>query len=791
MTDLTRLSVQDKANLCSGRDMWHLEAVPALDLDAVMITDGPHGLRKQPEGGSFAGVAATCFPTATGLASSWDPDLLRDVGSAIAGECLAEEVAVLLGPGVNIKRHPLCGRNFEYFSEDPLLGGTLAAAFIQGVQSRGIGTSLKHFVANNQETRRMVIDTIVDERSLREIYLAGFEIAIREAQPWTVMCAYNKLNGTYCSDDPWLLTTVLRDEWGFEGIVVTDWGATNDRVEGVRAGLDLEMPGSGGINDALIVEAVEAGELAESALDEVAGRMLDLIARSNGGVAQAHTADFDANHELARRAAAESNVLLTNDGFLPLDPAASVALIGEFATVPRYQGAGSSMVEPTRLDTLLDGVRAQLGPTTSLAYAAGYEAATDALRPDLIDEAVMLARGAEVAIVIVGLPASYESEAYDRPHMRLPAQHNQLVRAVVDVNPNTVVVLSNGSVVQLPWIDAPRAVLDGFLGGQGGGEGTARVLYGQVNPSGKLAETFPLRQSDHGSDANFGDVGRQLQYREGVFVGYRWFDTVGLDVLFPFGHGLSYTDFGYGELRVQSSNDTDSEDFEVEVSVTITNEGSRTGAEVVQLYVRDVEAGVARPDRELKAFDKIRLEPGESQPVTLKLDRRAFAFWDDGWVVEAGDFEILVGASSRDIRSRATITVDSGRATSTPWSGAPSFEDLEDKAAFETSLGRPVPAPDPVRPFTRTSTISDVSKNPIGAGIRKVLLLAMPGRFGAKKEDLDDGLRATLEAIIDGMPLRSIALLSGGKISWTRLDKLIALMNRTQVRENAKSRFRR
>ncbi|MCP3938232.1 MAG: glycosyl hydrolase [Actinomycetia bacterium] len=791
MTDLTRLSVQDKANLCSGRDMWHLEAVPALDLDAVMITDGPHGLRKQPEGGSFAGVAATCFPTATGLASSWDPDLLRDVGSAIAGECLAEEVAVLLGPGVNIKRHPLCGRNFEYFSEDPLLGGTLAAAFIQGVQSRGIGTSLKHFVANNQETRRMVIDTIVDERSLREIYLAGFEIAIREAQPWTVMCAYNKLNGTYCSDDPWLLTTVLRDEWGFEGIVVTDWGATNDRVEGVRAGLDLEMPGSGGINDALIVEAVEAGELAESALDEVAGRMLDLIARSNGGVAQAHTADFDANHELARRAAAESNVLLTNDGFLPLDPAASVALIGEFATVPRYQGAGSSMVEPTRLDTLLDGVRAQLGPTTSLAYAAGYEAATDALRPDLIDEAVMLARGAEVAIVIVGLPASYESEAYDRPHMRLPAQHNQLVRAVVDVNPNTVVVLSNGSVVQLPWIDAPRAVLDGFLGGQGGGEGTARVLYGQVNPSGKLAETFPLRQSDHGSDANFGDVGRQLQYREGVFVGYRWFDTVGLDVLFPFGHGLSYTDFGYGELRVQSSNDTDSEDFEVEVSVTITNEGSRTGAEVVQLYVRDVEAGVARPDRELKAFDKIRLEPGESQPVTLKLDRRAFAFWDDGWVVEAGDFEILVGASSRDIRSRATITVDSGRATSTPWSGAPSFEDLEDKAAFETSLGRPVPAPDPVRPFTRTSTISDVSKNPIGAGIRKVLLLAMPGRFGAKKEDLDDGLRATLEAIIDGMPLRSIALLSGGKISWTRLDKLIALMNRIQVRENTKSRFRR
>jgi beta-glucosidase len=787
MTELGRLGVEDKARLCSGRDMWHLEAVPSMGLDAVMITDGPHGLRKQPEGGSFAGVAATCFPTAAGLAATWDPELLRGIGSAIARECLAEEVAVLLGPGVNIKRHPLCGRNFEYFSEDPLLSGTLVAAFIQGVQSHGIGTSIKHYVANNQETRRMVVDTLVDERALREIYLAGFEIAVREAQPWTVMCAYNKVNGTYCSDDPWLLTTVLRDEWGFEGIVVTDWGATNDRVQGVRAGLDLEMPGSGGINDALIVEAVETGELAEAALDEVASRVLHLIARSNRSRANASAADLDANHELARRAAAECNVLLTNDGLLPLDPGASVAVIGEFATAPRYQGAGSSMVEPTRIDALLDGVRAQLGSTTSLTYAAGYDPETDAMRPDLIDEAVLLARGAEVAIVAVGLPPSYESEAYDRPHMRLPDQHNQLVRAVVDANPNTVVVLSNGSVVQLPWIDGPRAVLEGFLGGQGTGEGTARVLYGQVNPSGKLAETFPLRQSDHGSDANFGDVGRQLQYREGVFVGYRWFDTARLDVLFPFGHGLSYTDFAYDNLQVRSTADADSEDFEVEVSVNITNTGARAGAEVVQVYVRDIEAGVARPDRELKGFRKIQLEPGESQQVTLKLDRRAFAFWDDGWVVEAGDFEILVGASSRDIRCRATIAVASQRAMSTPWSGELSFEDLDDEAAFEARLGRPAPAPDPVRPFTRTSTVAEVSKNPIGAGLRKAMLLAMPRMFGADKGDLDDGMKAMLEAIIDGMPLRAIALLSGGKISWTTLDTLIALMNRIPVRRSAES----
>jgi beta-glucosidase len=412
------------------------------------------------------------------------------------------------------------------------------------------------------------------------------------------------------------------------------------------------------------------------------------------------------------------------------------------------------------------------------------------VRPDLIDEAVMLARAAEVAIVIVGLPPSYESEAYDRPNMRLPDQHNQLVRAVVDANPNTVVVLSNGSVVQLPWIDDPRAVLEGFLGGQGSGEGTARVLYGQVNPSGKLAETFPLRQSDHGSDANFGDVGRQLQYREGVFVGYRWFDTVGLDVLFPFGHGLSYTDFGYDDLQVRSAADADSEDFEVEVSVTITNTGARAGAEVVQVYVRDIEASVARPDRELKAFHKIQLEPGESHRVTLRLDRRAFAFWDDGWVVEAGDFEILVGASSRDIRCRATVGVASRRAMSTPWSGRLSIESLDDEAAFEACLGRPVPAPDPVRPFTRTSTMAEVSKNPIGAGIRKALLLAMPRMLGADKNDLDDGLKATLEAMIDGMPLRAIALLSGGKISWARLDMLIALMNRIPMRRIAETNFR-
>jgi beta-glucosidase len=790
-TDLNRLSTERKAALGSGIDMWHLEAVPELDLDSIMVTDGPHGLRKAGQSGGqmIRGEPATCFPTASGLAASWDPDLLHEVGAAIGREARAQGVAVVLGPGANLKRHPLCGRNFEYFSEDPLLSGRMAAALIDGIQSAGVGTSLKHYAVNNQETRRMVVDALVDERTLRELYLAGFETAVTTARPWTLMCAYNKLNGTYCSEHPWLLTEVLRDEWGFDGLVMTDWGATNDRVEGVKAGLDLEMPGSGGLNDAEVVAAVEAGRLDQPTLDRMAGRVLDLIRRGNDALADPVEADVDEHHRLARRAAAETAVLLTNDGLLPLDPTVSVAVIGGFATEPRYQGAGSSMVTPTRLDAALDAVQELVGQDSLVRYAQGYEARSDDLRPDLIDEAVLMARSSEVAIVFAGLPPSYEAEAYDRDHMRLPQQHNDLIRAVTEVNPNTVVVLCNGAPVQMPWVDRPRAIVEAYLGGQGGGGGIVDVLYGRVNPAGKLAETFPLRQSDAAADRWFPGDGRQVQYREGIYVGYRWFDSAEVDVLFPFGYGLSYTTFAYSDLHVAGGTPTgNGAEGWPTVEVTVSNSGDVAGAEVVQLYVRDVASTVHRPDKELKAFQKVHLEPGESQRVRLPLDRRAFAFWDlesGDWQVEGGDFDLLVGASSRELRASATIEITSDFRAATPPEALdaytrPTIDGFEDDVAFEALLGRPAPAPDPVRPFTRNSTFDEVGSTRLGAGLKKVMLRVARSEMG--EEAVETGLDEMVERAMGEAPLRAMALLSQGRIGFDALDRLLALLNRMRDR---------
>jgi len=789
MSRVTDLSLDDKARLCSGLDMWNLEPIAQLGLESVMITDGPHGLRKQDRG--IVGVPATCFPTAAGLAASWDPELAAEVGAAIGREALAEQVAVVLGPGVNIKRHPLCGRNFEYFSEDPLLTGEMAAGMIGGIQSVGVGTSIKHFAANNQEGKRMVLDTIVDERTLREIYLAGFERAIGATQPWTVMCAYNKINGTYCSENHWLLTEVLRDEWGFDGLVVTDWGATNDRVAGVRAGLDLEMPGSGGLNDAEIVAAVQEGRLEESAVDAVAQRVLDLIERGNAVPADHHTYDVDEHHRLARRAAADTAVLLTNDGFLPLDARRTIAVIGEFAVKPRYQGAGSSAVTPTRLDTLLDALRETVDDPAQVRYAAGYDAESDDLRPDLIDEAVLVARSADVVVVMAGLPERYESEAYDREHMRLPEQHNRLIEAVTDANPDMTVVLCNGSAVQIPWVDRPRAILEAFLGGQAAGSGIADVLYGVVNPSAKLSETFPLRQSDHASDRWFGDTGRQVQYREGLYVGYRWFDSAGADVLFPFGHGLSYTTFEYGSVSIDGVLDADSDDFLVTLSIPVTNSGGRAGAEVVQVYVRDVASSTDRPDRELGGFAKVRLAPGETKKVTVDLDRRAFAFYDVGaasWQIEAGGFELLVGSSSRDVRATETVEIASTFAPTTEAAletGSPVTMELLDDT-FTDRLGHAVPAPDPVRPFHRNSTLGEVSVTAPGAAIKKAVVVALPRQFGDEIE-IDDSMKRMLESVVVDAPLRSMVLLSGGKVSWRALDRIVAMLDRFPVRKSRRS----
>ncbi|OJF13955.1 glycoside hydrolase family 3 C-terminal domain-containing protein [Couchioplanes caeruleus] len=689
------LTLEEKAALLDGADFWRTQAVERLGIPAVTVTDGPHGLRKQAGETDHLGlndsVPATCFPPAAGLASSWDPELLTRVGAALGRECRAAEVAVLLGPGVNMKRSPLCGRNFEYFSEDPLLAGDLGAALVDGVQSQGVGTSLKHFAANNQETDRMTVSADVDERTLREIYLPAFERIVTGSQPWTVMCAYNRINGTYASEDPWLLTGVLRDEWGFRGLVVSDWGAVHRRDAGLAAGLDLEMPSSGGAGTRIILDAVHAGTLSEKDVDRAAIRVLELIDRALPALGPGQTFDVGAHHTLAREAATASAVLLKNDGILPLARTGGpIAVIGEFARTPRFQGAGSSQVNPTRVDTALDALRDALDGAREVVFAPGFTiqppagegastgnapaargdgATTDnapaaaglvgagvgvrAADSALVDEAVRAAAGAEVAVVFLGLPPAAESEGYDRTHLDLPADQIALLHAVADANPRVVVVLSNGSVVTVaPWQDRAGAVLEGWLLGQAGGAATADLLLGTATPAGKLAETIPVRYEDNPAIGAFPGEHGHVRYGEGLLMGYRWYDAHRLPVAYPFGHGLSYTSFAYDDLAVAV------EGHRVRVTLTVTNTGPRPGTEVVQVYVTDPVAGVYRPEQELRGFTRITLAPGESRTATVALGDRAFAYWHPvlrRWTVEGGSFGIRVGASSRDIRLETTI----------------------------------------------------------------------------------------------------------------------------------------
>jgi beta-glucosidase len=654
---LEELTLEEKAALSIGSDFWHTAPVDRLGIPAVMVADGPHGLRKEQEGSDALGesVPATCFPTASALASSWDVDLVREVGEALGREARAEGVAVLLGPGVNIKRSPLCGRNFEYFSEDPRLSGELGTAFVVGVQSQGVGTSLKHFAANNQETDRARVSADVDERTLREIYLPAFERVVTLAQPWTVMCSYNKVNGTYASEHRWLLTEVLREEWGFEGLVVSDWGAVHDRPAAVAAGLDLEMPPQLGHSDRAVVAAVQAGTLPEAALDETVGRVLSLVDDSLAEADPAATFDVDAHHRLARRAARASAVLLKNDGLLPLElrDGQRLAVIGELARSPRFQGAGSSKVNPTRVDVPLDELRAGVPESVEVSFADAGEAAVES------------ARDADAVVLFLGLPPSAESEGFDRTDMDLPADQVALLEQVAAVNDRVVVVLSNGSaVVTSAWDGLPGALLECWLSGQAAGGAVADLLLGVANPSGKLAETLPLRLEDTSSYLNFpGDSGH-VRYGEGVFVGYRAHDRLGQPVSYPFGHGLSYTSFGYDDLATAVEGSHAGGDLRVRVSCTVTNTGDRAGAEVAQLYVADLESSVSRPTRELRGFVRLELQPGESATAAFELDARDLSFWSEtvhDWVLEAGDFEIAVGASSRDLRLRATTYVDAPR----------------------------------------------------------------------------------------------------------------------------------
>ena len=692
---LTELTLEEKAALCLGSDFWHTAPVPRLGIPAITMADGPHGLRRKAQDGEYDRISgsapATCFPTASALASSFDPELVRRVGEAIAVEARAQGVHVVLGPGINIKRSPLCGRNFEYFSEDPLVSGVLAAALVHGLQAHGVGASVKHFAANNQETDRARVSADVDERTLREIYLPAFERVITEASPWTVMCSYNKINGTYASQNSWLLTEVLRDEWGFDGLVVSDWGAVHDRVAALAAGLDLEMPPKLGVDDEAIVAAVRAGELEEGVLDLAVARVLQLVERATTrGGASSEAFDVDAHHGLARLAAAECAVLLKNENaLLPLQPSAgeTIAVIGEFARTPRYQGAGSSQVTPTRLDVALDELRASAPDGVEIAFAAGFGIGTTRVDEELAAEAVALAARASVAVVLLGLPPGDESEGFDRAHMDLPADQAALLADLAHTNPNLVVVLANGSAVRLSdWERHAGAVLECWLSGQAAGGAVADLLFGAANPCGHLAETLPLRLEDAPSYLNFPGEAGHVRYGEGVFVGYRGYDALDREVSYPFGHGLSYTSFDYSDLNARVSGRVEAGDLAVEVTCRIANTGSRRGKEVVQVYVGDPEASVARPPRELKAFAKVDLDAGDSETLTFHLEARDFSYWSStarDWVLEPGEFTLAIGASSRDLRLMTAVDI------AAPMRPVP----LDAMASLEEWLADPVGAP--------------------------------------------------------------------------------------------------
>ncbi|MEC0202711.1 glycoside hydrolase family 3 C-terminal domain-containing protein [Paenibacillus lautus] len=746
-----QMTLEEKAGMCTGLNFWNLKGVERLGVPSIMVTDGPHGLRKQRQGadhlGVFDSVPATCFPSAAGLASSWDRELVRQVGVALGEECQAEDVAVLLGPGANIKRSPVCGRNFEYFSEDPYLSSELAASHIQGVQSQGVGTSLKHFAANNQEHRRMTTDAIIDERTLREIYLASFEGAVKKGQPWTVMCSYNQVNGVYASENSRLLTDILKDEWGHEGFVVSDWGAVNQRDDALAAGMELEMPSSNGLGERKVVEAVQSGKLAEEALDRAVARILRMIFMAVDHKKENAVYDVKEHHALAREVAGESMVLLKNeDRLLPLGQDSKIAVIGAFAKTPRFQGGGSSHINPTRLDTPYEEIAALSAHESNVTYAQGYSLESDAMDEALIQEALQAARQGQAAVVIAGLPDRYESEGYDRTHLSLPENQLRLINAIAEVQDNIVVVLLNGSPVEMPWLHQVKAVIEGYLGGQAVGGAIADVLFGKKNPSGKLAETFPVKLSDNPSYLNFPGEGDRVEYKEGIFVGYRYYDKKEMKTLFPFGHGLSYTTFEYSDLQLSRAELKDNET--VEVSVTVTNTGTLAGKEIVQLYVRDVDSKVIRPEKELKGFAKVNLQPGEHKTVTFMLNKRSFAYYNvdlQDWHVESGSFEILVGKSSQEIVLRDTLQVESTVRLKKTYSLNSTVGDLLSDPVTSETIGQLL------RKFQEDSPMSGMAD--------------------------DDSFSDLLAAMMKDMPLRNLLAFGGGAVKEETLLQLLDELN--------------
>ena len=727
-----QMTLGEKASLCSGMSTWHTQSIERLDIPAIMVADGPHGLRKQLNNhdnlGLHGSIKAVCFPAACATACSFDRALLFEMGQALGEECQSEDIAVLLGPGANLKRSPLCGRNFEYFSEDPYLSSHMTAAFIQGVQSKGVGCSLKHFAANNQETRRMSVSADMDERTLRELYLASFEYAVKEAKPQTIMCSYNRINGTYVSENPFILNQVLRDEWGYEGLVVSDWGAVNQRVPGLAAGMDLEMPDSGGVNDRKIVEAVQNAQLDEAILDKAIARVLRLVLTWQEN-RTGEPCDWDAHHSLAEKIETESIVLLKNENdLLPLKQGKTYAFIGAFADAPRYQGGGSSHINSNRVDSALQAC----AEYANITYAQGYDLSNDAADNALISEAVEIAKEADAAIIFAGLPDAFESEGFDREHMDLPTCQNALIAAITAAQKNVIVVLHNGSPVAMPWLSNVPALLEAYLGGQAVGAVVGKVLFGKANPSGKLAESFPLKLSDNPSYLNFPGDRDRVKYSEGLFIGYRYYDKKEMDVLFPFGHGLSYTSFEYSDLRLSAPEIDDTQSLEVTVS--IKNTGGVFGKEIVQLYVSDHQKSVTRPIRELKGFEKVALDPGVSQEVKFVLSKRDFAYWNEqagDWHVQGGLYTVSIGVSSRDLRLQGDITINATQK--------------------------------PLRNFHMNSTMGELLESPRAAAILLPQIEAVSKKLVTALGSMGDNSSGNMRKMMLNLPLRS----------WISLTKIL------------------
>ncbi|NLZ82883.1 MAG: glycosyl hydrolase [Clostridiales bacterium] len=771
-----QMTLEEKASLCSGKNFWEMKGVERLGVEEIMVTDGPHGLRKQSGDADHLGlngsVPATCFPLACLTANSWNKKAIYAMGKAMGEECVQEGVSVILGPGINIKRSPLCGRNFEYFSEDPLLAGECGTALVNGVQSQGIGTSLKHYAANSQEKARLTSNSIIDERALREIYLSAFEMVVKEAKPWTLMCSYNKINGEYGCQNTYTLDKCLRKEWGFEGIVMTDWGAMDRRTDALKAGLELEMPGPADYNDNEIVEAVKTGELAEAVLDDRATKIVEMILMAQN-TPKGSKYDIESHHKLARKVAVDSMVLLKNeDNILPLKKDKTYAVIGAFAKTPRYQGAGSSKINPHRIDNSLEAFD-EAG--ISYEYAEGFVLGKAGVDRDIIEEACVCAKGKDGVIVYAGLPDEYESEGFDRSNMNMPESHVALIDAIAEVNPNLIVVLMCGSPVLMQWHDKAKGILLAYLGGEVAGSACVDVLTGAVNPSGKLAETYPLSLEDTPAYHHFANDEENIEYRESIFVGYRYYDWANKKVLYPFGYGMSYTNFTYNSMDV-IWDDVKKNGL---VRVKVSNTGALKGKEIIQLYIGMKDSNIMRAPKELKGFVKVELEPSQSQIVEIPLNDRSFSFYDvskGDWNIEEGTYQLYVAASSRDIRLTEEIKV-SGEAVKKAWKYTPDdviYKGILDisREQFEKIYGGPLPIEAENTEINMNSKFGDVIKLEAGKTIFKPML-EQAEEMMAK----DDDISRMVLAMMNDLPLRSLTMFAGGSLNKGQIQEIIDQIN--------------